>query len=451
MRRTMRHATVCLMALAASTAPAGQGVTNGRRLSVGPGHLLVMTDPDLDRVVLFDVRGDRPRRLVAFGERGPKPGQLESPHGAAITARGNLLVADTFNHRVQAFDLTGALAGWPGRLLRTFGGLGDGPGALNTPQAGLAVSPIEDEQGRVFVPDSRNHRVVVYDVGGLPTGMVVGGGRGDEPGRLDTPVGLAFDPSGRRIYVAEAGNRRVSAFSADTGAFLFAFGRETLAAPAGIAADSKGDLLVTDLVTRKVHRFRPEPGASPGSARPVASWGRAGSGPGEWSYPQSVAVDAKDRVYVADLASGRCQMFTSDGAYVAAFGDDVTLGYPPESPPSHGDVGTPTRSTCSNGGRYRVSVRAPEPWPLNDLFGLEVSVEEGCDPPRRPTAARLRVDAAMPEHRHGMNTDAVVTPRGSGRFGAEGLLLHMPGRWEMYFDVTDRGVTERAQLDFILE
>ena len=144
-------------------------------------------------------------------------------------------------------------------------------------------------------------------------------------------------------------------------------------------------------------------------------------------------------------------MFTSDGVYLTAFGEEMTLGYPPDSPPSHGDVGTPTRTTCSNGRRYHVSVSAPDPFPLNRLFRLEVVVEEGCDPPRRPPVARLRVDAAMPGHRHGMNTDAVVTPRGGGRFDAEGLLLHMPGRWEMHLDVTEEGVTERAQLDFVLE
>jgi hypothetical protein len=50
-----------------------------------------------------------------------------------------------------------------------------------------------------------------------------------------------------------------------------------------------------------------------------------------------------------------------------------------------------------------------------------------------------------------MNTEAVVTPRGPGRFEVAGMLLHMPGRWEIHFDVTDGLVTERAQLDFILE
>jgi hypothetical protein len=196
-----------------------------------------------------------------------------------------------------------------------------------------------------------------------------------------------------------------------------------------------------------VHRFR----VGAGGARLVSSWGRSGTGPGEWTEPQSIAVDAKDRVYVADRPSGRCQMFTGEGAYVASFGDDMALGYPPESPPSHGDVGTPTRKTCSNAGRYHVSVSAPDPFPVNALFGLVATVEEGCDPPRRPVDVRLRVDAAMPEHRHGMNTEALVTPTGPGRFGVEGLLLHMPGRWELYFDVTDGAVTERAQLDFILE
>ena len=280
MRRMLRHATACLLVAAATPLGAGQGVTNGRRLSIAPGHLLVLTDPDLDRVVLYDVSGDRPRKRVAFGDRGAKPGQLDSPHGAAVTARGDLLVSDTANHRIQAFDLTGAMEGWPGRVLRAWGMRGDGPAELDTPH-GLAVSPSENEQDRVFVVDTRNHRVVVQGIDGRPTGLVLGG-RGDEPGRLDTPVGIAFDPQGRTVYVAEAVNRRVSAFAADTGAFLFAFGRATLQSPAGVAADSKGDVLVTDLEARRVHRFRPDPGPRPRRARLVSSWGRSGAGTGEW-------------------------------------------------------------------------------------------------------------------------------------------------------------------------
>jgi hypothetical protein len=69
-------------------------------------------------------------------------------------------------------------------------------------------------------------------------------------------------------------------------------------------------------------------------------------------------------------------------------------------------------------------------------FALEVQV---C-----PTDAVLaRVDAVMPEHRHGMNYRPSVKPLGEGRWRVEGLLFHMPGRWELRLDVQDAGQTER--------
>ena len=58
-----------------------------------------------------------------------------------------------------------------------------------------------------------------------------------------------------------------------------------------------------------------------------------------------------------------------------------------------------------------------------------------------PTA--VRVDATMPEHRHGMNYRPSVTRRGPHQFRAEGLLFHMPGRWDFSFDVQGTGTPER--------
>lgn len=57
-----------------------------------------------------------------------------------------------------------------------------------------------------------------------------------------------------------------------------------------------------------------------------------------------------------------------------------------------------------------------------------------------PAGARLlRVDATMPEHRHGMNYRPSVAAQPDGRWRAEGLLWHMPGRWELRFDVEHGG------------
>ncbi len=57
-------------------------------------------------------------------------------------------------------------------------------------------------------------------------------------------------------------------------------------------------------------------------------------------------------------------------------------------------------------------------------------------------AALVRVDATMPEHRHGMNYRPSLTPLGDGRWRAEGLMFHMPGKWELRLDVRAAGRTE---------
>lgn len=62
----------------------------------------------------------------------------------------------------------------------------------------------------------------------------------------------------------------------------------------------------------------------------------------------------------------------------------------------------------------------------------------------------VRVDATMPEHRHGMNYRTSVTPRGAHQYRAEGLLFHMPGRWEFSFDVQSAGSVERISHSVIV-
>ncbi len=60
-----------------------------------------------------------------------------------------------------------------------------------------------------------------------------------------------------------------------------------------------------------------------------------------------------------------------------------------------------------------------------------------------PADAKLvRVDATMPEHRHGMNYKASFAALGEGRWRVEGMMFHMPGRWLLRFDVSAAGRTE---------
>jgi hypothetical protein len=61
-------------------------------------------------------------------------------------------------------------------------------------------------------------------------------------------------------------------------------------------------------------------------------------------------------------------------------------------------------------------------------------------------AVLTRVDATMPEHQHGMNYRPSLKRVGDakdGRWRAEGLMFHMPGRWELRLDVQAGGRTEK--------
>lgn len=85
---------------------------------------------------------------------------------------------------------------------------------------------------------------------------------------------------------------------------------------------------------------------------------------------------------------------------------------------------------------------------LGRHFAVEAVVCDG-----RPGAAPrgVRVDARMPEHRHGMNYRPRISAAGSGRFLAEGFLFHMPGRWQLVFDVERDGGSERLAADIVVE
>jgi hypothetical protein len=80
-------------------------------------------------------------------------------------------------------------------------------------------------------------------------------------------------------------------------------------------------------------------------------------------------------------------------------------------------------------------------------FALVLNV---CTKNGKP-AELVAVDAQMPEHRHGMNYRPSIVGADNGRYRAEGLVFHMPGRWELTFDVRAGEETERLTHDIILK
>jgi len=93
-------------------------------------------------------------------------------------------------------------------------------------------------------------------------------------------------------------------------------------------------------------------------------------------------------------------------------------------------------------------VAQPAPMAVGRHFALDVVV---CARAGAALPVALRVDADMPAHRHGMNYRPTVRALGDGRYRADGLLLHMAGRWRLLFDLTADGRLVRLTHEFELE
>jgi hypothetical protein len=93
---------------------------------------------------------------------------------------------------------------------------------------------------------------------------------------------------------------------------------------------------------------------------------------------------------------------------------------------------------------YLVLYRTqPAPLKIGQHFAVEFAV---C-----PAPESVRVDAWMPDHKHGMNYRPTVTATGEGRYRAEGLMLHMAGKWELVFEARAGDSVERIAQTIRLE
>lgn len=152
-------------------------------------------------------------------------------------------------HRVRVFDaVTGA-------HLSDIGTRGSGPGEFNLPRD-LAIG----KDGRLYVVDGGNFRVVVFDRNGQYLHSF--GSVGKQYGQFARPKEIAIDREGN-VYVVDTAFGNFQVFNADGELLLFVGERSERDAPAkymlpsGIAVDEDGRVYVVDQWFRKIDIFRP--------------------------------------------------------------------------------------------------------------------------------------------------------------------------------------------------
>ena len=173
-------------------------------IAIDEENHIYVSDEATHRITGFTPDG---RLIHSWGELGDREGQLNRPSGIAFDPEGALWVSDTLNHRVQRFTKDG-------KLLAAWGGFGSGEGQLNMPW-GIDLNPL----GHVYVSDWRNDRVQKFDEDGRFIDQI--GGSGDGNGQFNRPAGLAVDADGD-VYVADLGNHRVQMFDRE-GRYLLKF------------------------------------------------------------------------------------------------------------------------------------------------------------------------------------------------------------------------------------
>ncbi len=215
------------------------------------------------RLRVFDPNGGF---LGGWGGRGGGEYGFKELCGVAI-AGDALYVADTWNGRVQAFTTAGVLRASAGELY--------GP-------RGITVAP----DGRVWVTDVGNHRVVSYDP--LLQDRKIVGKKGSGPGEFSSPTGIAAAPSGA-IYVADTGNKRIQILAPDgtpRGEFAVPGWGENI--EPHLAVDGAGTIWATDPTSAAVLAFD---ASGKLLERIVAD--EAGR---KFQNPTGIAVDRKNRI-----------------------------------------------------------------------------------------------------------------------------------------------------------
>jgi len=210
------------------------------------------------------------------------------PTGLTVAPGGRLFVADTHEHRVAIFDADG-------NLLDAFGSFGEGAGQF------IFVTDVAlGADGRIYVSEfGGNDRVQVFDASF--EFLFEFGGFGSEPGQFNRPQSLTFCADGSELFVADAVNNRVQVFDPE-GRFLRQFGTTGIGPgefryPYGVKLLDDGSVLITEFGNSRLQVVSP-------TGTPLHVFGSVGSGPGELLAPWSTAI-ADGRWFVLDSRNNR--------------------------------------------------------------------------------------------------------------------------------------------------
>jgi DNA-binding beta-propeller fold protein YncE len=258
------------------------------------GDRAYVTSSDGDRVVQVYNRAGKPSgTLTPPASTGPSHVPV---YVAVDPTTGEVYVSDRASMAVYVYDAKGA-------FLRTFTPRGD-LGSTWQP-LGLAF----DKTGRLFVSEvsAVPHRVLVLRKDGTLVRTI------GASSKLSFPNGIAIGPAGN-VYVSDSNNGRLVIFG-PAGKVLATVNRGVgegdLGLPRGDAFDDSNRLYVVDTSSHTIKAYHSaDPKAASQLPKYIGTFGTEGQLDGAFEYPNGVATDSRDRVYITDRENNRVQVWT---------------------------------------------------------------------------------------------------------------------------------------------
>ncbi len=372
---------------AGDNGPGGDAVLNRPAgVTVTPnGAFLVIADTLNNRIRRWRPRDDLVRTFVGNGEAriigddGPATAAgLYIPADLAFDSSGNLVIADTFNHRVRRIDAGSrkitTVAGGGNEGLRFGRGSGgyagdDGPAlaaSLNQP-FGISINLA----GNIVITDTQNNRVRVVAAGSGNIRTIAGTGQQGDSGdgrqaaeaEVLGPKGIAVDSAGH-VYFTDTENSKVRRIDRDTGVITTVAGNggegfagddgaavdASLDRPRGLAFDAEDNLYIADVFNHRIRRIDSRTAAITTVAGAGESGRNAGTFEGDGglataarlNLPLDVTVDAAGDLWIADFFNNRVRRVSSATGIITTVAGSGRFGV---RETSSGDNGPATSAT----------------------------------------------------------------------------------------------------------
>lgn len=276
------------------------------------------SDKDNFRVQVFDSDGDY---LKTYGTTGvpyvTDNAHINTAQGVAVDTDGSILVTEREGYRLIKLDAQGNQVWTVGEA----GVWGDDNEHFGAYWGGVQGSPAIDAYHKIYVADSPNNKIKIYNSNG--THYSTFGSWGQSNDQFDYPTFVSISPVNGDIYVADSYNHRVQVFSANfvykaTLGYTGESGsdNEHFSFPQGIAIDQSGNIFIGDHLNNRVQKcFITESGYTCDTLI-----GETGVNDGEFGHiaPRGIEIDNQGRVYVADDWNGRVQIFDENGAFLTS-------------------------------------------------------------------------------------------------------------------------------------